>query len=61
MVSPMIPKQVSLILSWTLQSCNIEKNMSSIAGKSVFGVSDQVDTNPVVQPQEIARGLKFWI
>ena len=29
--------------------------------KRVFGVSDQVDTQRAVQPQKIARGLKFRI
>ena len=29
--------------------------------KPVFGVSDQSDTNRAVQPQKMARGLKFWI
>ena len=32
--------------------------MCHIAIKSVFGVSD---INRALQPQEIARGLKFWI
>ena len=29
--------------------------------KPVFGVSDQVQHKPVVQPQKMARGLKFPI
>ena len=29
--------------------------------KPVFGVSDQSDTNWAVQPQKMARGLKFGI
>ena len=33
----------------------------SLVRKLVFGVSNQVRHKRVVQPQKIARGLKFWI
>ena len=33
--------------------------MSLVLRKPVFGVSDQSDTNRAVQPQKMARGLKF--
>ena len=29
--------------------------------KTVFGISDQVDTNGAVQSQKMARGLKFCL
>ena len=35
--------------------------MSRIVRKPVFGVSDQVRHKRAVQPQKLARGLKFWI
>ena len=28
--------------------------------KQLFGVSDPSDRNRAVQPQKMARGLKFW-
>ena len=36
-------------------------NMSCITRKPVFGASHQVGHNRVVQPQKMARDLKFWI
>ena len=36
-------------------------NMSRVARKPVFGFPTRSDTNRAVQPQKMARGLKFWI
>ena len=36
-------------------------NMSFVVRKPVFGVSTRSDTNRAIQPQKMARGLKFRI
>ena len=42
--------------------CTVSNNkLSLVVRKPVFGVSDQVRHKPAVQPQEMARGLKFRI
>ena len=38
-----------------------EAHLSLVMRKPVFGVFDQVHTNRAVQPQNMARGLKFRI
>ena len=35
--------------------------MSLVLRKPVFGVPTRSDSNRAVQPQKMARGLKFWI
>ena len=41
------------------QSLGEPKHNLSLVRKPVFGVSEQADTNRAIQPQKMARGLKF--
>ena len=44
-----------------LMSLNSISEMSLVVRKPVFGFPTRSDTNKAVQPQKIARGLKFRI
>ena len=39
----------------------MSRNMSHDVRKLVFGFPTRSDTNRAVQPQKVARGLKFWV
>ena len=46
-----------------MRKCLLSKRLrvSLVTRKPVFMVSEQVPNNPALQPQELARGLKFGI
>ena len=48
-------------VSRTSVECHNIYNMSLVLRKPVFGFPTRSDTNRAVQPQKMARGLKFWI
>ena len=48
-----------IVYDYCLQLRKIMSDLSLVVRKPVFGVRS--DTNPAVQPQKMARGLKFRI
>ena len=51
--------KVSFVMLLRIAIC--EDYMSSVTGKPVFDLTSGPDTNQAVQPNKMARGLKFQI